>query len=198
MAVVWPSKNNFANGDVLTAANMNNIGDTLNVFNPTSATNGQIWVANGSASGSYQTVATGWTSIATYSTTGTGSFSLTSIPQTKTHLLILWDQTTGSSGTPTMRFNNSSSAVYNYSVIGQGATTITGAGNQTQFNFNSGWPDNCTSYLYIPFYTAVEDHNAICHTNSIAFLYFESAAAITRVDFTAGLAGTTNFTVYGI
>ena len=46
MAVVWPSKNNFANGDVLTASNMNNIADTLNVFNPTSATNGQIWVAN--------------------------------------------------------------------------------------------------------------------------------------------------------
>lgn len=53
MAVVWPSKNNFANGDVLTAANMNNIADTLNVFNPTSATNGQVWVANGAGSGAY-------------------------------------------------------------------------------------------------------------------------------------------------
>lgn len=55
MAVVWPSKNNFANGDVLTAANMNNIADTLNVFNPTSATNGQVWVANGSGSGAFST-----------------------------------------------------------------------------------------------------------------------------------------------
>lgn len=55
MAVVWPSKNNFANGDVLTATNMNNIGDTLNVFNPTSATNGQVWIANGAGSGSFQT-----------------------------------------------------------------------------------------------------------------------------------------------
>lgn len=57
MAVVWPSKNNFANGDVLTASNMNNIADTLNVFNPTSATNGQVWTANGSGSGSYASIA---------------------------------------------------------------------------------------------------------------------------------------------
>lgn len=55
MAVVWPSKNNFANGDVLTASNMNNIADTLNVFNPTSATSGQVWQADGAGSGSYQT-----------------------------------------------------------------------------------------------------------------------------------------------
>lgn len=54
MAVVWPSKNNFVNGDVLTAANMNNIADTLNVFNPTSATNGQVWTANGTGGGSFQ------------------------------------------------------------------------------------------------------------------------------------------------
>lgn len=59
MAVTWPSKADFANGDVLTATNMNNIGDTLNVFNPTSATNGQVWTANGSGSGSYTTLSSG-------------------------------------------------------------------------------------------------------------------------------------------
>lgn len=88
MAVVWPSKNNFANGDVLTAANMNDIGDTLNVFNPTSATNGQIWVANGSGSGAYTTVASGsLTSLASGSLSGS-SLSLTSISGSYNSLLL--------------------------------------------------------------------------------------------------------------
>ena len=30
MASVWPAKNNYATGDVLTAANMNGVGDDLN------------------------------------------------------------------------------------------------------------------------------------------------------------------------
>ena len=89
MAVVWPSKNNFANGDVLTAANMNNIADTLNVFNPTSATNGQIWTANGSGSGSYQTLApASITQLATASLTSGGSYSFTSINQGYTNLIL--------------------------------------------------------------------------------------------------------------
>lgn len=76
MAVVWPSKNNFANGDVLTAANMNNIADTLNVFNPTSATAGQVWTANGSGSGSFQALSSAYvlvkpTSVSTTSGTAT-------------------------------------------------------------------------------------------------------------------------------
>lgn len=72
MAVVWPSKNNFANGDVLTAANMNNIADTLNVFNPTSATNGQVWVANGAGSGAFGTVASGLTLVSPTTIANTG------------------------------------------------------------------------------------------------------------------------------
>ena len=61
--MAWPTKTDFVDGDVLTAAQVNNIGTNLNVFNPTSATNGQIWVANGSGSGSYQTPSGGWTLI---------------------------------------------------------------------------------------------------------------------------------------
>lgn len=80
MAVTWPSKNNFANGDVLTAANMNNIGDTLNVFDPTSATNGQVWTANGSGSGSYQTVSGGMTLIQSISLTSGTRHTVSAIP----------------------------------------------------------------------------------------------------------------------
>ena len=92
MAVVWPSKNNFADGDVLTATNMNNIADTLNVFDPTSATNGQVWTANGSGGGSFAAPASGYvlvkpTSVSAVSGTATinssGSVTLTSASQIK-------------------------------------------------------------------------------------------------------------------
>ena len=78
--MAWPTKTDFVDGDVLTAAQVNNIGTNLNVFNPTSATNGQIWVANGSGSGSYQTPAGGWTlintgSLNTLSTVTSSTFS---------------------------------------------------------------------------------------------------------------------------
>lgn len=87
MAVVWPSKNNFANGDVLTAANMNNIADTLNVFDPTSATSGQVPVANGSGSVAWGSAGS-ITQIATASITSGSSYSFTSIPQTYRHLWV--------------------------------------------------------------------------------------------------------------
>jgi len=88
MAVVWPSKNNFADGDVLSAANMNNIADTLNVFNPTSATNGQIWTANGSGSGSFQNpaVPASYTLITSGSVTNQTEVLLTSISNAYTDL----------------------------------------------------------------------------------------------------------------
>ena len=115
MAVVWPSKNNFANGDVLTAANMNNIGDTLNVFNPTSATNGQIWVANGSGSGAYSTVVTGgMTSLASGSLpAGTGTLTLSGISASYNSLRLILSAWSGTStGELQVRVNNISTSNY--------------------------------------------------------------------------------------
>lgn len=196
--MTWPTKDDFVDGDVLTAAQVNNIANNLNEADPTGITDGYVLTADGAGAMGWEAAGGGYEILATASTTGTGAFSLTGIPQTKTHLLIYWNQTTGSSGTPTMRWNNSSASVYNYVRMDQGGSTVSGAGNQTLFNFNSGWPDNTNSYLYIPFYTLVKDHNAILHTNRMNFLYFESQAAISEVNFLTGLNGTTTFTVYGI
>jgi hypothetical protein len=133
MAVVWPSKNNFANGDVLTAANMNNIGDTLNVFNPTSATNGQVWQANGSGSGSYATITSGAV-VLIASTTASGSVStitFSSIPATYKHL-ILWMSHTNATANSALwlRFNNSSTSAYWNNYI-QGSNSIVTAARST-------------------------------------------------------------------
>ena len=59
--MTWPTKDDFVNGDVLTAAQVNNIADNLNLFDPTSATNGQVPVANGAGSVAWATAASGLT-----------------------------------------------------------------------------------------------------------------------------------------
>ena len=48
MASTWPAKNNYATGDVLTAANMNGVGDDLNdVYNFSGYAAGKNKIING-------------------------------------------------------------------------------------------------------------------------------------------------------
>lgn len=87
--MTWPTKDDFVDGDVLTAAQVNNIADNLNLFDPTLATNGQVWTANGSGSGSYASVGGGMTQIATGSLASLTSLTISSIPTTY-RSLALW------------------------------------------------------------------------------------------------------------
>lgn len=118
MAVVWPSKNNFANGDVLTAANMNNIADTLNVFNPTSATNGQVWTANGSGSGSYAAINAGsFTVLASGNLNTTSGVDLTSISSGYRNLhLYFFDAQSAGTAAINARINNLSGSDYSNNI----------------------------------------------------------------------------------
>lgn len=113
--MAWPTKTDFVDGDVLTAAQVNNIGTNLNIFNPTSATNGQIWVANGSGSGSFTTVASGsMTSIASGSLSGS-SLDLTSISGSYKDLkLVVQGFRNTSTSTYGLRINNNTAAEYSY------------------------------------------------------------------------------------
>ena len=70
--MTWPTKTDFVDGDVLTAAQVNNIGTNLNIFDPTSATTGQVWIADGAGSGSFQPVAGGLPIATPTSTANTG------------------------------------------------------------------------------------------------------------------------------
>lgn len=135
MPVVWPSKNNFANGGVLTAANMNNIGDTLNVFNPTSATNGQVWIANGSGSGAYGTATSPvWSSIT--SSTSTASTINLSVTGDNFRQLGLFINSSHSSVTlPTFNVNGTTTAsIYPYTGLGPDGAFYNRQ-NQTPFVF---------------------------------------------------------------
>jgi hypothetical protein len=92
MAITWPLKNNFTDGEVLTAANMNNIGDTVNVFNPTSAANGTVLTANGSGGVSYAAINAGaLTLLSTASLNGQTTVTVSNISQAYEHLLIYID-----------------------------------------------------------------------------------------------------------
>jgi len=124
MAVVWPSKNNFANGDVLTAANMNNIADTLNVFNPSSATNGQAWIANGSGSGAYGSVGAP-VSIAAATATSVASVTISSIPGTYRALQFNINATPVTTAQPLLRINGATDSNYRWTHL-QSATTTGG------------------------------------------------------------------------
>lgn len=48
--MAWPTKTDFADGDVLTAAQVNNIGTNLNLANPTGITDGYVLTADGANS----------------------------------------------------------------------------------------------------------------------------------------------------
>lgn len=115
--MAWPTKTDFVDGDVLTAAQVNNIGTNLNVFNPTSATNGQVWVANGSGSGAYATpVSGGWTLINSGTMSGTSITSSTFSDYRQLHLDLVG--VTVSGATPVgVRLNGLSTSIYARLVI---------------------------------------------------------------------------------
>ena len=113
--MTWPTKDDFADGDVLTAAQVNNIADNLNIFDPTSATTGQIWTADGAGSGSYQTVASGaFSTLASRNLpTGTGTLTLSSISSAYKSLRLVMSAWSGTStGELQVRVNNISTSSY--------------------------------------------------------------------------------------
>ena len=141
MAVVWPSKNNFANGDVLTATNMNNIADTLNVFNPTSATNGQVPIANGSGGVAYGTPVSGsYTQLTTGALSGS-SLTLSSINQTYTDLYLILTKVYNYAAVLNLHVNGVTTT-YAYQRINTTGSTptvnVSGVYNQANIDLNPG------------------------------------------------------------
>lgn len=76
--MTWPTKTDFVDGDVLTAAQVNNIGTNLNLYDPTSATAGQVPIADGAGSVAFGAAAAGALSIMTPTsvTTSTGTATI--------------------------------------------------------------------------------------------------------------------------
>lgn len=103
--MAWPTKTDFVDGDVLNASQMNNIGTNLNIFNPTSATNGQVLTANGSGGVSYAAVnAASYTQLTSGTITNQATTDITGFSQAYKHLEV-WLYNVNMSAGDTLRFD---------------------------------------------------------------------------------------------
>ena len=89
--MAWPTKTDFADGDVLTAAQVNNIGTNLNLANPTGITDGYVLTADGANSMGWEALPASGGLTLLASGTFTTTTTLSSIPGTYKQLqLDLW------------------------------------------------------------------------------------------------------------
>jgi hypothetical protein len=153
--MAWPTKTDFVDGDVLTAAQVNNIGTNLNVFNPTAATNGQILTADGSGSASFQTPTAGSiTTITSGSLTGS-ALDLTSIPSTYKELeLVMTNFNVNTINNWGIQFNGATGPTFGYAYTRLYNTTNATVASATSIgvDFNWGAGASVTFILKLPNY----------------------------------------------
>lgn len=163
--MTWPTKDDFVDGDVLTAAQVNNIADNLNLFDPTSATSGQVPVANGAGS-------VAWGSSASMSTitsgtlpTGAGTITFSTIPQTFKQLMLYFnDFRVATNGAfLQIRINGSTNAYRQAALINSAAGIATTGTNSNAITVNrdlrSGFDQQM--WLCINQYTQVAYHGVM-------------------------------------
>lgn len=214
--MAWPTKTDFVDGDVLTAAQVNNIGTNLNLYNPTSATNGQVPIANGSGSVAFGTLSTAAYTVISSGTlsTATGTLTLSSIPGTYKDLILyvrnFYAATSGANAR--IQFNNNSGTVYWANGL-YGGGSVDGGSKTGQVNVQNSSASNsqeghCVIWVYD--YAQATPTNAMsCSTyrtnvggNMQDFRFFGliSDTAITRMDFTVntGNFGAGDYVLYGV
>jgi hypothetical protein len=152
MAAGFPVKADYATGDVLSAANMNDLSGTLNYIDPTSKTNGFVLTRNSGATGGLEWAAAGggatnYTLINTGGTALTGAATITvSSISNKNELAI---EIVGASSntinsTFTVRFNTDGGSNYDFvhHSFNTGPGTSFGAALQSQTSFLLTYMDN--------------------------------------------------------
>lgn len=182
MAAGFPTKANFATGDVLSATNMNDLAGTVNLLNPSakgtifsaSAANTPAALAVGTANQiltvdsstatglKWATPAAGGAYTLLSTTTLSGSNQvISSIDQTYKHLYVLITGMTNSTGDGALRMDcNSNASSGFYSRTGQvGYTASTGAAGGDQFS---------------PMVNTVDRTSAV---NAVSVMYFDYATA---------------------
>lgn len=139
--MTWPTKTDFVDGDVLTAAQVNNIGTNLNVFDPTSATSGQVPIANGTGSAAWGAVpADAFTLISSGALSGS-SYAISSIPGTYKHLFLILDAVKFTSGSRFLQIYPTGLSATTYSLRNQGYYQT----GSTQTAIGTYWADASTT-----------------------------------------------------
>ena len=120
--MTWPTKDDFVDGDVLTAAQVNNIADNLNLFDPTSATSGQVPVADGAGSVAWG-ASGGMTELA--SGTFTAAVTISSIPGTYKDLVLVINNMSLTGNAP-LTLDVTGATFYNKGILSDGTDTPRG------------------------------------------------------------------------
>lgn len=200
--MTWPTKTDFVDGDVLTAAQVNNIGTNLNEADPTGITDGYLLTADGAGGMAWEAPPSGgWTLIATGAMSGasaisSGTFSgykqITAVFQSFTCSTTVEPYLSANSGTVSIRsavIEQTGSTSVNCDI---GASTtrrlqLTGVGATAAtyqidfFNLNS-------TYTRKP-YRSLRTIDTNSYSGAIAWGTLNTGSAITEITFQI-LAGT--------
>ena len=199
--MAWPTKTDFVDGDVLTAAQVNNIGTNLNLFNPTSATNGQVPIANGLGGVAYGIpTTTTWNLIAQANLPAATAVNITSIPSTYRQVFVVFRNITcGTTSSPRLRFNNVSTNVYSNARIFSGTPGSPAVGGTTGLTSDiviqgadntSGTNLNGTLYVFLPHYSV-----SCYQTGQFTFAYNGSSAVQLSGGYFSFGTSTTDYTI---
>lgn len=190
--MTWPTKTDFVDGDVLTAAQVNNIGTNLNEIDPTGITDGYVVTADGAGGLGWEAVPSGGiTVIASGSLSGT-ALDLTSIPATYKALeLILTNASFNTSNNWSLQLNGQTGPSNGYAYVRQFTTTNTAGQTGTAVQIDNTWgaassvamrfyfPNYSVSSYQQGFYYFMDQSNGL--GGYLVFNYRDSQFAINRI-----------------
>jgi len=167
--MTWPTKTDFSDGDVLNAAQMNNIGTNLNEADPTGITDGYVLTADGAGGMGWEAVASsgGYSVIASGTLSGS-SFVLSSIPATYKHLYFVCDTiTVDATNSWYLRFNGFTSSSYRRQVVSGSTVVLTPSAVGWQVD-NGFWTSGFTMNLdaWFPHYSVSRFQNCEFYSRS--------------------------------
>lgn len=162
--MTWPTKTDFADGDVLSAAQVNNIGTNLNEADPTGITDGYVLTADGAGGMGWEALppSGSMTQIATGNLTGS-SVTLTSIPGTYEMLRLFLERPIANTDIR-MRINGQTSTLY-YSKWSYIGTLSYSTSNDSYFKIRQINGDSVWLQCDFPNYATTSSFKAFLSTS---------------------------------
>jgi hypothetical protein len=190
--MAWPTKTDFVDGDVLSAAQVNNIGTNLNEIDPTGITDGYVVTADGAGGLGWEVVPSGGITVIASGSLSTSALDLTSIPSTYKALeLILTNASFNSTNNWGLQLNGQTGPTNGYAYVRQFTTTNTAAQTGTSFPIDNTWdsaasvsmnfyfPNYAVSSYQQGFYYSMNQSNGL--GGYAVFNYRDSQFAINRI-----------------